>query len=930
MRQLASPLKHTLEELSPSTRLAFEYALGSRLSVAERSTKAVQSAGSTETFVSTSTLLVGVLRAHPNDSDDNPLRDLLRHHDLRVEELYATLRARMEGHTPFDPDSGQSQQLNELPTMTENMDAVLDAAFELANRVPDPPPRLPLRFLFGGLLQVQRGRGYHALVQLMGSESHIAEIGLAYPDFLRLGPDAVYADFLRERFPRASRFAGFTADSTDGADRLGRDPLIDQVARLLTAKNLQTPVAIGLFGDWGSGKSFFMRRLMERIEALSTRAAAAEMTGGRTSYCGYVRQVSFNAWFHSDGEIWPSLAAQVFRAVSGERSDVPADEGALEALRSFWAKQNPRYKDANDRRQSAEEEETEARAEATRLTIEAEQLRGEIATSTLDALGEEAANAILGGQALEAVISRRERIRKAIGKASKSWKLSITSAVVLATALSVLAILNWDVAIGLATGAATAVATVGGIIAKTHGFMSGAFKGERERKDREAKAREARRQIEGAATKKAEAEQELAQLASVGLTSAYAVGQAELWAGREHLGVVSEIRRSFDQLSTIIEQSRTLRRERARTSPSERAAHPRGQAKPPHIANPAEADLAPIDRIVVYIDDLDRCQPELVVKVLEAIKLLMDVQHFVVIVGVDSRWLFRSLELRFHELIESAGGGSDREGADEWAATPQNYLEKIFQFSLRLPRMTPAGYAALVHGLFGAGEASGDEEREGRVDSPPPPEPVGEVPGEGQIGSRGLASPAPSATEHSGAEDKASDLVLSSDELRMLAALAPLIETPRSAKRVTNVYRLLRVIHGERACLVNDAYAGILVLLGIVVGFPRESGRVFQALVHEKPDVAWASFIDRLVPRAPVDTPDVLGNVAMARIPTDDVDAWRRMSTQLSSLIPEMGAVRTCGSMREWARWVGDFTFHPWRGLDGERAVSSSAETKTS
>ncbi len=54
-----------------------------------------------------------------------------------------------------------------------------------------------------------------------------------------------------------------------------------------------------------------------------------------------------------------------------------------------------------------------------------------------------------------------------------------------------------------------------------------------------------------------------------------------------------------------------------------------------------------IDRIVLYIDDLDRCSDDLVINVLEAVHLLLSFKLFVVVVGVDSRWLKGSLANHF-------------------------------------------------------------------------------------------------------------------------------------------------------------------------------------------------------------------------------------------------------------------------------------------
>src|SRR5262249_143903 len=48
-----------------------------------------------------------------------------------------------------------------------------------------------------------------------------------------------------------------------------------------------------------------------------------------------------------------------------------------------------------------------------------------------------------------------------------------------------------------------------------------------------------------------------------------------------------------------------------------------------------------VDRIVLYIDDLDRCPPDRVVEVLQALHLILSVPLFVVVVAVDSTWLLQ-------------------------------------------------------------------------------------------------------------------------------------------------------------------------------------------------------------------------------------------------------------------------------------------------
>ena len=116
----------------------------------------------------------------------------------------------------------------------------------------------------------------------------------------------------------------------------------------------------------------------------------------------------------------------------------------------------------------------------------------------------------------------------------------------------------------------------------------------------------------------------------------------------------------------------------------------------------ADSDLPRIDRIILYIDDLDRCPPARVVEVLQAIHLLLALPLFVVVVGVDPRWLFGSLQRHYHALLQpQAPGQTADDDMSHWASTPQDYLEKIFQIPFALMPMTSRGFAQLISDLAG-------------------------------------------------------------------------------------------------------------------------------------------------------------------------------------------------------------------------------------
>ncbi|MEM6252746.1 MAG: P-loop NTPase fold protein [Cyanobacteria bacterium P01_D01_bin.156] len=78
-------------------------------------------------------------------------------------------------------------------------------------------------------------------------------------------------------------------------------------------------------------------------------------------------------------------------------------------------------------------------------------------------------------------------------------------------------------------------------------------------------------------------------------------------------------------------------------------------------------------RVVVYIDDLDRCPPDRVVQVLEAVQLLLKTKLFIVVLAIDDRYIARALEEVYQGVLKRGGVPS---GVD--------YLEKIIQIPYRM------------------------------------------------------------------------------------------------------------------------------------------------------------------------------------------------------------------------------------------------------
>ena len=58
------------------------------------------------------------------------------------------------------------------------------------------------------------------------------------------------------------------------------------------------------------------------------------------------------------------------------------------------------------------------------------------------------------------------------------------------------------------------------------------------------------------------------------------------------------------------------------------------------------------NRLVVFVDDLDRCLPEKAIEVLEAIKLFLDARRCIFILGLDHNVIDRGVEIRYKDFVK--------------------------------------------------------------------------------------------------------------------------------------------------------------------------------------------------------------------------------------------------------------------------------------
>jgi HEAT repeat protein len=95
-------------------------------------------------------------------------------------------------------------------------------------------------------------------------------------------------------------------------------------------------------------------------------------------------------------------------------------------------------------------------------------------------------------------------------------------------------------------------------------------------------------------------------------------------------------------------------------------------------------------RLVVFIDDLDRCLPEKTIEILEVIKLFLDVPKCIFVIGVEKEVIERGIEVRYKSKEQKPISGKD-------------YIEKIIQIPFVLPPIREEDMAAFIEKL-GIGE----------------------------------------------------------------------------------------------------------------------------------------------------------------------------------------------------------------------------------
>ncbi|MPT31366.1 MAG: hypothetical protein E2600_06810 [Chryseobacterium sp.] len=95
-----------------------------------------------------------------------------------------------------------------------------------------------------------------------------------------------------------------------------------------------------------------------------------------------------------------------------------------------------------------------------------------------------------------------------------------------------------------------------------------------------------------------------------------------------------------------------------------------------------------IKKIIVFIDDLDRCSPDTIIGTLEAIKLFLFTKKTAFVIGADERLIKYAVKRRFPEV------------PGENLEVGRDYLEKLIQYPIRIPPLNKIELTTYVNLLF--------------------------------------------------------------------------------------------------------------------------------------------------------------------------------------------------------------------------------------
>lgn len=498
--------------------------------------------------------------------------------------------------------------------------------------------------------------------------------------------------WLTERNVRAQKLWN---DLAEGEDLLNLKSETDALADVLLLKDLVPPLAVGILGGWGSGKSFIMNLIQQRMNEIRSSSLNQEQAWGKDNtfpYVGHIYQVKFDAWTYAKADLWYSLTQKIFDEFNRQYILEKRLETILKKSNSsqleggkFWQVLNAMNSCDRDiylgELEALPPKDLAILAKRLEL-LENRKSKQEFMDCLLKNAEESHRDTMLEIEKIKKkletenkILSQRIFWRMPIHFLRKNWLSSVAFLV----GISIIAFPF--VTDRVRTQFLTL--TGGGITVLGTGLNF--WKRTREEQE---KILGDLKQAQGEAQKKIEQGEEAWSTLQREVLQSDSEITKQVKKIKQYEAKIEQLQRT-DTLDITASSLDEIIQELARDELYEKKLgylH-QLQRRFTDLTNCLYCNSDVVDfteklqetfprgpaRIVLFIDDLDRCPPDRVVEVLEAVQLLVKTPLFIAILAIDERYITRALEKRYQDILVRRGSPS---GTD--------YLEKIIQIPYRV------------------------------------------------------------------------------------------------------------------------------------------------------------------------------------------------------------------------------------------------------
>lgn len=688
---------------------------------------------------------------------------------------------------------------------------------------------------------------------------------------------------------KINTIAGLVSDADLSTDHLNIAKDVSAFARVVAAKSFMPPLAIALFGKWGSGKSFFMKKLKERIKLLSIK----NPEGG---FCEGIAHVHFNAWSYMDANLWAGIITKIFDGLNqyiqnnsagdqykneiervlthklnithSELEELEKKKGVIDAqLESLYKEKNSIEKRLQKKIQKIENssmlqiltqvdkefkaQQTVENAIANNITmIQNQEQFAQIVPREYWKTPDE-----LYTQTKSTFTFLKTFFKAGKWQANLVWLIGILAIIIAVPYLLkyIATVTQWsDLSIppnlwyGISVAGALYIR--GQRTYKQLQPLVACFW--KIKKDYELKKEDAlfgfrqqekaltleieqiksqivdlNQQINQTTEQRAEIEFRLKNTISTEALHSFIEKRSTSKEYEKHLGLISIIRKDFEILSHLFTDHHKELQNAEETLEAKKF---------------RENFDRPLERIILYIDDLDRCPEERVVEVLEAVNLLMAYPLFVVVVGVDPRWIKNAL-IKKHQMhfVKSL------QDAEMETIDPSSYLEKIFQVPFNLKAANDESLKHMLKTLASTKPIYKETEEHTAKD---------DVGGTTDVSleskkETGKNKPGLSSRNDEQLTEEEQDVIetketlasleLSEKEIELLQEMSLIIgPSPRAIKRFINIYRIIKAHEDFGYEDQNDPaeIRAVLLLLALPIGKFKKLNQWFENYINQSPD----------------------------------------------------------------------------------------------